>query len=344
MNAFQSRSLVSEILQTYGELTSSALKDYLPDKEPRRHLYDLVADYPSRGGKMMRPSICIATTKAFGGSMEDALLCAVSLELFHNAMLIHDDIEDESEERRGKPTMHEMYGVPIAVNVGDMLTLLSFRPLFDNHRRLGSDLTHRIMLEAEWVAQESAEGQAMELGWRVDNDPDVTEADYFEMVLKKTCWLATIYPIRLGALIGGRGQVDLDRFIRFGFLVGTAFQIQDDLLNLFADERYGKERNGDLWEGKRTLMLIHLLEALPPVERDRVMECMRLERHEKSRADVDWIRYRMDEHGSIEYARRVAHGLAGAAMTEFDRAFAGVQDSRDLEFLRDLPLWVFERN
>ncbi len=336
-------SVVNSVLHEYGELTRTALEQYLPNREPRRYLYDLVADYPRRGGKMMRPSICIATTKSLGGSAEDALLCAVSLELLHNALLIHDDIEDESEERRGKPTLHETHGVPIAINVGDTLTLLSLRPLFDNQRNLGANLTFQLIEEAETVAVESAEGQAIELGWRHDNVVDVTESDYLHMVLKKTCWLATIYPLRVGALIGGRGRVTLDRFTRFGFFLGAAFQIQDDLLNLVADASYGKERNGDLWEGKRTLMLIHLLNACTTDEHARIGDILRQSRRSMQPADIDWLRASMERYGSIDYARRVAHGIAGAALEEFAQAFDGAPPSRDLDFLEGLTTWIFER-
>ena len=122
-------SLVSSVLQEYGDATRAVLFDYLPSREPRRYLYDLAAEYPRRGGRAFRPSLCIATARAFGTPMEAALPTAVSIELIHNAMLIHDDIEDESDERRGKPTMHVSQGVPIAINVGDMLSLLSMRPL-----------------------------------------------------------------------------------------------------------------------------------------------------------------------------------------------------------------------
>ena len=337
-------ALIPSLLSDYGAKTRSVLNDYLPKSEPREHLYDLVADYPARGGKMMRPSICIATTKALGGSEEDALLSAASIELFHNAMLIHDDIEDESEERRGRPTLHKEWGVPIAINVGDTLSLLSFRPLLDNHHRLGLRITHQMVSEAERVARESAEGQALELGWRESNKLDITEADYLNMVLKKTCWLSTIYPLRLGALIAGRGGIDLDRFIRYGFFLGSAFQIQDDLLNLNADTRYGKEHVGDLWEGKRTIPLIHLLENIDPKGRKRIEKCLNLTREEKKADDIEWIRSQMDTYASIHYASEVAQGLAGAAMTEFEHAFTGVAPSDDLEFLRGMATWVFERN
>ena len=250
-------NLVSEMLREYGDLTRAALVQYLPSREPRRYLYDLLGDYPQRGGKMMRPSICIAAARIFGAPIEDAMRTAVAIELIHNALLIHDDIEDGSEKRRGRPTLHMLHGVPLALNAGDTLTLMSFRPLIDNRARIGERLTLRIIEETERMARECAEGQAMELGWRRYNTIEIGDADYLEMVLKKTCWLATIYPMRVGALIGSRDSVDLDPFVRYGFFLGAAFQIQDDLLNLVGDDDYGKEINGDLWEGKRTLMLIH---------------------------------------------------------------------------------------
>src|SRR5262249_16910126 len=154
----------------------------------------------------------------------------------------HDDVEDASDTRRGRPTLHVMHGIPIAVNVGDALSVLSLGPLLRNRGTLGLRLTLRILEEAEHMARETVEGQAIELGWREWNNTDLGEDDYLRMVLKKTCWYTTIFPVRVGALIGSRDSVDLDRFLRFAFFAGAAFQIQDDVLNLIGDEaRYGKE-------------------------------------------------------------------------------------------------------
>lgn len=344
MQASRTPRLVSTMLQEYGALTRASLKEYLPSWEPRRHLYDLVADYPLRGGKMMRPSLCIATARAFGAQLEEALLTAVSIELLHNGLLIHDDIEDGSEERRGQPTLHTQYGIPLALNVGDALTLLSLRPLIDNMGRIGSRLTLRILEEAERMARESAEGQALELGWRHDNTTALDERDYLEMVLKKTCWLATIYPSRVGALIGTRDGVDLDAFLRFGFFLGAAFQIQDDLLNLAADERYGKEANGDIREGKRTLMLIRLFRQATPDEYRRLVQLLQLSREQRTLTEVSWIRSLMDAYDCLPYARQIAHGLAGAALHEYSLLYASVPDSRDKHFIEGLVTWVFERS
>src|SRR5579859_4732410 len=176
-------TLVPTILNEYGAMTRAALRDYLPMREPRRHLYDLVADYPLRGGKMMRSSLCIAAACAFGARPQHALDVAVSIELLHNALLIHDDIQDGSEQRRGRPTLHLEHGVPLALNAGDTLTLMSFRPLLDNRVRIGERLTLRIIEETERMARECAEGQAMELGWRRYNTTEIGDADYLEMVL-----------------------------------------------------------------------------------------------------------------------------------------------------------------
>ena len=338
-------NLVSSVLREYGDATRTVLFQYLPSAEPRRYLYDLAGDYPRRGGRAFRPSLCIATARVFGTPMELAIRTAVSIEMLHNAMLIHDDVEDESEQRRGKPTMHISQGVPIAINVGDMLCLLALRPLLDNRGVLGSELSLRILEETERMARESAEGQAFELGWRRDNVTDVGEADYLLMVLKKTCWLATIHPSRVGALIGSRDSINLDRCIYFGFFLGAAFQIQDDLLNLEGDATaYGKELGGDIREGKRTLMLIHLLDNVTRAERNRLCTMLGQPREQRSDRDIVWVRERMDAYGSLDYARQVAHGLAGAARHEFENLYGHLPDSRDKRFLEALPAWVIERN
>ena len=176
-----------------------------------------------------------------------------------------------------------------------------------------------------------------------DNVTDLGDADYLDMVLKKTCWLATIFPIRVGALIGSRGAADPDPFVRFGFFLGAAFQIQDDLLNLAADESYGKERDGDLWEGKRTLMIIRALRESTPEERERLSAALQLPRAERTPADVDLMRTLIDKYDCIEYARQIAQALAGAALHEYSLLFSQLPESRDKQFISQMARWVIER-
>jgi geranylgeranyl diphosphate synthase type II len=339
----QTPELVSEVLQRYGGATREGLKKYLPAGSANRHLYDLLADYPNRGGKMMRPSICIATARAFGASLDDALCSAIAMEMMHNALLIHDDIQDESEIRRGQPTLHMLHGIPLAINAGDGLLLLSLRPLLDNIENIGTHLALRILHETEQMAWEAAEGQAMELGWRRDNSTDLDDSDYLVMVLKKTCWLGMIYPSRVGALIGSRGKASMEQFVRFGFFLGAAFQIQDDLLNFVADDRYGKELNGDIFEGKRTLMLIHCLRQSTSDEQARLSRLLGLPRQDRSAEEIEWVRGLMETYGSVDYARSVAHALAGAALHECSCIYNDLPDSTDKDFIAGLTTWVFER-
>jgi geranylgeranyl diphosphate synthase type II len=336
-------ALVADTLEEYGSMTRESLLGYLPSGYPKRHLYELLADYPQRAGKMMRPGICIATARAFGASPADAVRSAVAIELLHNAMLIHDDIQDGSELRRGAPTLHTLHGVPLAINAGDALFLLSLRPLLDNMGTFGGVLGLRIFREMETVAWYSLEGQAIELGWIRENVLELGDADYLTMVLKKTCWLATIHPSRIGALIGRRGAIDLEPFIRFGFFLGAAFQIQDDLLNLAPDHRYGKELNGDLLEGKRSLLLVHTYRHCSAAERARMTKLFQRPRQKRTEQDVGWLLSLMSKYNSFDYARQFAHALAGAALHEFDSIYGNLPQSRDKAFLQGLATWIFLR-
>lgn len=317
----------------------------VPQREPQRYLYAPVTSYLSRTGKAVRPALCIATCRAFGGDAADALVSATAIEMLHSAFLVHDDVEDDSELRRGLPTLHAEHGVPIAINAGDMLTALSVRILRENLPILGPTLTWRVYDEFEHMMQESLEGQAMELGWVRDNRSDITDEDYLRMVLKKTCWYSFIQPCRIGALIGTKGDIDLDRFNRFGSFLGTAFQIQDDLLNLTGEERlYGKEIGGDLLEGKRTLILIHLMRQLESREAARVSAYLGQPRAARSRRDTRWILDLMQSRGSFEHARKATKQLAGAALYEFTQAFRDVPESDEKKFLSDVISYMVSRD
>jgi geranylgeranyl diphosphate synthase type II len=336
--------LVPDLLDEYGTRVRVAMAEYLRPREPRRYLYSLVAEYPRRGGRMLRPSLCLAAARAFGAPIEDALLTAVAIEVLHNAFLVHDDVEDESDFRRGRPTLNATHGSAVAVNVGDAMICVGLRALLDNAKRLGLAMTVQLLGDAEHMVRETVEGQSIELGWRRDNALHLADDDYLNMILKKTCWYTTIFPLRAGAFIGSRGRINLDNFVRFGFFAGAAFQIQDDLLNLTDDRTaYGKELNGDLQEGKRTLMLIHLLAHASIDEHQTLAVLLARPRQTRTETEIVWIRERMDAYGSIDYARQVAHGLAGAAQHAFEELFDDVPDSRDRRFLREIVPWMLSR-
>jgi geranylgeranyl diphosphate synthase, type II len=332
-------------LTRYREMTLQALLAVLPTGEPKRYLYDPLKAHLSRMGKGIRPALCIATCRAFGGTEEQALKSAVALEMIHNAFLIHDDVEDGSEFRHTQPTLQAEHGIPLAVNAGDALNALSLRLVRENFSVLGPELTRRIFEEFEHLMLQSLEGQALELGWVRDNCCEVTEADYLRMILKKTCWYSFMHPCRIGALIATGDKIDLDRFNRFGYYMGSAFQIQDDVLNLVGDsEKYGKEIGGDLWEGKRTLMLVHLFKYCTEVEGDRLRTFLGQPRPERSPDEVAWAIERMHHYGSIDYASSVAHYFAGAALHEFETAYADAPASEEKAFMPQLIRYMVSRN
>jgi len=332
-------------LKRYNQITLSTLHNYLPKREPRRFLYDLVSDYPSRPGKGFRPGLCISTCKAFGGSEETALNSAVAIELFHNAFLIHDDVEDESEFRRGGETLNKKYGHGIAINVGDAMNVLSLRPLMSNLTKLGPVLTWSVFQEIEHMVTQCVEGQAMELGWVKENFCDLEDVDYLKMILKKTCWYTTIHPCRIGCLIATQGDFNLDQFNRFGYYMGSSFQIQDDLLNLLGEEsNYGKEIGGDIWEGKRTLMLIYLFRSCNEDEHVRLKKFLETRRADRIYSDVKWVYDLMYKYNCFDYAIKSAKQLAGAALKEFFSVYGPLPDSKEKEFIYKIILYMIERD
>jgi geranylgeranyl diphosphate synthase, type II len=248
---------------------------YGPGRQGKSGLYELILDYPMRGGKALRPALSIAMCLGLGGHLNAVLPTAATLELYHNAFLIHDDIEDESWWRRGKPTLHIDHGIPIAVNVGDAMLSLTLQPLLDNVERVGLGPALRILRAVAFMTRQTVDGQALELEWVRSNTWQLDDSDYLAMVELKTSWYSFITPLQTGAIAAGASLDQLAPLEAFGRHLGAAFQITDDLLNLRADpEDYGKEIGGDLWEGKRTLMLLHAMRSASTAERERATQIL----------------------------------------------------------------------
>lgn len=319
-------------------------------------LSELILDYPLRGGKALRPALGIATCLGLGGLLDAVLPTAATLELYHNAFLIHDDIEDESWLRRGQPALHVDHGIPIAVNVGDAMMSLSLQPLLDNVERVGLGPALRILRAVARMTRQTVAGQGIELDWVRTNTWQLSDADYLHMVELKTSWYSFITPMQVGAIAAGTRPGRLPALEALGRHLGAAFQITDDLLNLRADpEDYGKEIGGDLWEGKRTLMLLHALRTAAPADQDRAVRVLGRRRPAPDRvaavtdlmadlvareelspgaraelldqltgcaepavkelADVRWLYGLLHRTGSLEHARAVAAEQASAAAT-----------------------------
>ncbi|MDN5804441.1 MAG: polyprenyl synthetase family protein, partial [Microlunatus sp.] len=325
-----SEEQVAPTLARYAEQTRRAIDKVFMDGEPADYLYDLIRDYVGREGKGLRPGLLLATAEACGASIRSALPAAASLELLHTAFLIHDDIEDHSRLRRGQPTLHELHGAALAINAGDALANLSARPLmssaFPRYR------TREVLAELQLAVRQATEGQALELGWRRHAVVDLAAVDYLELVGRKTCWYTTMAPLRIGALLG-RWRPEAAALDRLGFLAGCAFQIADDLLDLQPAGQAGKEPRSDITEGKRTLMLIHLLGTVTGTERRWVVTYLSRPEEDRPATDQQRLLAMMQAAGSLAYAGAFAAALADAAQQELERAFAEVPPSAALDFL-----------
>lgn len=321
-----------------------SMLDALPDGEPLRWLYEPMRQYPSRPGKALRPALCLSAGRVFGADPGDVWGFAVAIELLHNAFLVHDDIVDGSEMRRGRPTLTAEYGMAAALNAGDALAVVAGQVLRRATRRLDRDLADLVWAEFDTMAMRTLEGQATEAGWQRDQVEGLKPADYLNLIMHKTCWYTTIHPMRVGVMIGSGGAADLGSIVRFGFHFGAAFQIRDDLLNLIGDEQtYGKEILGDLYEGKRSLTLVHLMDAARGADRDFLRDYLDRNRSVRTEEMVRTVRSLMDDYGSIDFTKEYAEGILLVAQEYFEQAFADARPGPDLEFLRSLVPYVWAR-
>jgi geranylgeranyl diphosphate synthase type II len=313
-------------------------------------LYDQLADYPFREGKGLRPALCMAACRAMGGTDAQAVTSATALELFHNGALLHDDVEDVSLFRRGQDTLFRRHGVPVAINVGDATNVLSLSLLLANVETLGVRKALQVLSEVERMARESVEGQAIELDWIRHDVFALGEADYVRMAYKKTCWYTVIAPLRIGTIVGappGLGtpaDAAMLGLLELGLHTGIAFQIHDDLLNLEADATlYGKEISGDLFEGKRTVMLLHHLASVGEGDRERALALLRAPRALKPPDEVRWLHAAMQASGAIEHGRRVATGHSRRALALEPTALGFMPEGDDRRFLREIVRYVIDR-
>lgn len=327
------------------ELVLAEIQRIIPNNRYRSILYELMLEYPLRLGKAFRPSLCIATCRALGGRLQDVLRTAAVLELYHNAFLIHDDVEDDSLMRRGYPTLHHKYGAAIAVNVGDGMNALCLQPLLDNMQLIGMGKALRILQMIARMARESVEGQAMELDLIHQGQWQLRDHDYVLMSYKKTCWYTFIAPMQIGAIITGAQPSQLALLRRFATYIGVAFQIQDDVLNLIADEQvYGKEIGGDLWEGKRTLLLLHMMRMVSPGEQNIARGILERPRNEKTVDEISYLYNLIHTYDSIDYARRLAQQLAHKAEGILSWAYDWMPSSVHRDFLLGMAKYVIDRD
>lgn len=286
---------IEKILEKYGKIVNEEIKRIMPEKEPKKELYSILSEFLARGGKRFRPTLTIISYVAVSNKRpnKEVLSAAAGIEMLHNATLLHDDIEDNSEERRGKPCVHKIYGIPIAINVGDVLYFKAYEPI----AKIKNEKVRSLLAE---TFVKIGEGQAYDIYWAQNNVWNLKEKDYIKMVERKTGVLIGA-ACATGAYLGEASDKIAKTLYEYGKSIGVAFQIQDDILNLIGDEKkYGKEIGGDISEGKRTLIVVHALNNANEKERKRLMQI--LSSHTKNKEEIMEAIEILKRTGSIDYS------------------------------------------
>ncbi len=276
---------LEEKLRQLRQLVESRLRAVATANQPES-FYGPVRYTLEGGGKRLRPVLVLLTAEAVGGALDAALPCAVAVELMHNFTLVHDDIMDKDELRRGRPTVHVVWDQDTAILAGDGLLALAYQQLFlapaDKLQEIGSTFSDGVI--------EVCEGQALDKEF--ETQLEVSLDQYMEMIEKKTARLFST-ACKVGALAGGGERAYVNALAAYGRWLGLAFQVQDDLLDVLSDEKTsGKPRASDIRRRKKTFLFVHALrnanasdrqwlldlyasDSVPADEVDRVVELFR---------------------------------------------------------------------
>jgi octaprenyl-diphosphate synthase len=278
------------------------------------------------GGKRLRPMLVLLAARALGYAGSEHLQMAAIIEFIHTSTLLHDDVVDESDLRRGRSTANALWGNAASVLVGDFLYSRSFQLMVELDRmpvmRILADTTNAI-----------AEGEVLQL-LHVHN-PDTDEAAYLRVIERKTAVLFAS-ATRLGALLAGADETQQAAMERFGLALGYAFQIADDVLDYTADAgTLGKNLGDDLAEGKATLPLIHSLTRVDPERRARIATAI----EQGDTAALPEIVQAIRASGSLDYSQQCARLYAERAIAALD----GLPETPQLAALRGLALYSVER-
>jgi len=224
----------------------------IPDSPPE--LYEPVKYILSLGGKRIRPALLILACDLFEGAVESALIPALAIEVFHNFTLLHDDIMDRSELRRGRPTVHVKYNENVAILSGDVMSILASR-LINQSPGVILNTVHDIYTK---TAMQVCEGQQIDMNF--EDRLTVSEEEYLTMIELKTAVLIAA-SLKIGAILGGSSQKDSVDLYNFGKNLGLAFQLQDDLLDTYGEPSVmGKKLGTDIIDNKKTFLMIKALE------------------------------------------------------------------------------------
>ncbi len=330
--------LFTRIRKLAGDVDKIIL-ELVPEKEPKT-LYDAARHYPLAGGKRVRPFVVLRATEAVGGDPEKALYPAAAVEFIHNYSLVHDDIMDMDELRRGRPTVHKVWGINMAILAGDLLFSKAFEAVAK--AKVDPDKKARILEVLVKTSNELCEGQALDIEFETRDE--VTVDEYLKMISGKTGALfdgsATI-----GAIVGTDNEEYIQALSKWGRNVGIAFQIWDDVLDLIANEKkLGKPVGSDIRKGKKTLIVSHFFQNASEDDKAEFLKVFgkyagdakgdALIHDERVKEEVERAIELLKKYGSIDYAAQYAKNLVREA-NEALKVLPESEARKDLELLAE---------
>jgi geranylgeranyl diphosphate synthase type I len=317
------------------ELVEQYLMESLRDGNHPKVL-EAIAYYPMAGGKRLRPILAMASADALEeGAGRRALPYGCALELVHNFTLIHDDLMDEDELRRGRPTLHTVWDPASAINAGDVLFALAFEVI--SRTDVEAEVLRTLLSETARTVFEIGEGQQWDMDFEKANPDEIGEGDYLRMIEFKTARLFE-QAARGGARVAGADDVLAREMGLFAREMGIAFQIWDDYLDIFADQsKLGKDVGSDIRNGKLTLMALHALDHTRGESKERFL--VTFGNPDASSEEVREAISIMESVGSINHARDLARKYARRAEEHLSR----LPPSEHREFLRSLIYHMISR-
>ena len=306
--------------------------------------WTMSSDYPKRQGKYIRGSLVVLIAEAMGVPAENAYKTAAAMQISEDWILIHDDFEDNSPTRRGQPALHHIYGDKLAVNAGDALHALMWKILVDNQTLLGESLTIRLIDEFYTMIAHTALGQTVEMKWTQDNRV-TDDSDWYFIADSKTGYYSLAGPMRFGGIIGNASETQLKLLTDLGLNLGRCFQLVDDTLDLTGNFAGLKSQSGDdIYEGKRTIPLGHLLRTVSKSDSDKIISILAKPREQKTSSEVTWILDQMHQHGSITYAQNLATQYRDAALKIIDTKLTFLKHEPALSNLKTISDFILNRS
>ena len=326
---------VKEILGNYSSDIIKTIEDELAVITPN-NLQEASIYLTKAGGKMLRPSLSLITAEAVGGKRDNALKAGSAIELIHTFSLIHDDIMDDDDMRRGMPSVHKVWGEDVAILAGDTLFSKAFEIIINSNPEINTPAQiNKALATVADACVKICEGQASDMGF--EDRFDVSEEEYMEMIFKKTGALIAA-ATKVGAIMGGASDEVVDAMYEYGRLIGLAFQIQDDYLDLASDEEtLGKPIGSDIGKGKMTIIAINGLSSAGD-DSEKLLEILKDDNN--SQEDIDLAIEILTKCGAIEYARN----LALNSVKQAKEVLEILPDSSSKQVLVDIADFVLERN